>query len=214
MRNFKTPLAMSLLCLLVGCDRDTGAPAQPAPSASPGAPAAVAKRPATPEEQTAGMVEAATQGKSQLPVVLKFELASRPEVGAPLDIGLALIPAIAAAPTSIAVTASDGLSVAEGSRRLEIPQVEPTQVYRQSVKVTPNADGVLFVTLTVTMVHDQVSDTRVFALPIIVGAPPAAPAASTPVASTPAAPTASAPPAGPAAPAAPAAASTAQKAAH
>jgi len=185
MRNFNAPLAMSILCVLAGCNRDASAPAQPAPTESAGAPAAVAKHPATPEEQTAGMVEAATQGKSQLPAVLKFELTSRPTAGEPLDVGVALIPGIAAASASIAVTASEGLALADGSVRFEIPQVEAMQVYRQSIKVTPNADGVLFMTLTVTLTHDQLSESRVFALPIIVGAPP--PAAPAPAAAAPAA---------------------------
>lgn len=186
MRNFKAPLAMSILCVLAACNRDASAPAPPAPAVAPGAPAAVAKHPATPEEQTAGMVEAATQGKSQLPAVLKFELASRPTVGEPLDIGLALIPGIAAASASIAVTASEGLALADGSAHLEIPQIEATQVYRQSIKVTPNADGVLFMTLAVTLTHDQMAESRVFALPIIVGAPPPTVPAPAPAAASPA----------------------------
>ena len=60
--------------------------------------------------------------------------------------------------------------MADASAGFEIPSVEPAQVYRQSIKVTPSAEGVQFVNLTVTLTHDQVTESRAFALPIIVAA--------------------------------------------
>ncbi len=60
-----------------------------APTPHISAPVAVKKGP-TAAELTAGMVEAASQGKSQWPVQLKFELQQRPTVGQPLEINVAL----------------------------------------------------------------------------------------------------------------------------
>ncbi len=65
------------------------------------------------------MVEAASQGKSQAPVMLKFDLLQRPTVGQPLEIALALLPQIPAAAATIEVAASDGLQVAAGDSRIE-----------------------------------------------------------------------------------------------
>jgi hypothetical protein len=46
--------------------------------------------------------------------------------------------------------------------------VEPAQVYRHRIKVTPAAEGVYLVTLSVNLKHDQMADSRVFSVPIIV----------------------------------------------
>jgi hypothetical protein len=50
-----------------------------------------------------------------------------------------------------------------------LPDLEAGQVYRQSVKVTPTADGVLVLNLTVSMKHDDLTETRGFSIPLIVG---------------------------------------------
>src|ERR1700732_3466069 len=91
----RTSIPILLLCAvasLSACNGDSGsAPAGNAViRAKPKAPSAT-KRGPTAAEQTAGMVQAATQGKSQLPVELKFDLGARPKVGQLLEINLALI---------------------------------------------------------------------------------------------------------------------------
>ena len=45
----------------------------------------------------------------------------------------------------------------------------PAQVYRHSIKVTPTADGLYLLTLSVSLQHDQTTESRVFAVPILVG---------------------------------------------
>jgi hypothetical protein len=163
---------------IAGCHGDAGQapPANPAP---PGhaAPAAAARKP-IPQESTAGMVEAAIQGKSQAPVALKFDLLQRPAVGQPLEIAIALLPQFAASPVTIDVSGSEGLQLAAGDAQIEFPSVEAAQVYRRRIVVTPSAEGVLFVTLSVHLKHDETTETRVFSVPIIVGTTEAANEAS------------------------------------
>jgi len=159
-----------LLCALAGlsaCNRDSGsAPAaSAAPRAKPKVPV-VASGP-TAAEQTAGMVQAASQGKSLVPVELKFDLSAKPKVGQALDINLALISQISASPATIQVNNSDGLTVAPGASQFDIPEEEAGAVYRQTVNVTPNAEGVLLVGVTVSLKHDEVTDQRAFSIPII-----------------------------------------------
>jgi hypothetical protein len=113
------------------------------------------------------MVQAATQGKSQVPVELKFDIAQRPKVGQPLDINLALITQISASSGSLQVTGADDVSVAAGASQFEIPSEEAGQVYRQTVNVTPNAEGVVLLGVTVSLKHDEIVDQRVFSIPII-----------------------------------------------
>ena len=160
-----------LLCAAVvvaACSKDPGsaAPAHPATQIKPRAPAA--PRPgATAAEQTAGMVQAAAQGKSQVPVELKYDITQRPKVGQPLDIDLALVAQIAASPASIQVTGADDVSVAPSPNQFDIPLEEAGEVYRETIHVTPNAEGVVLLGVTVVLKHDEIVDQRVFSIPII-----------------------------------------------
>ena len=172
MTNLKVLLTVCVLALLAACHRDSTQPPQSKPTTAPSAPVASQRGP-SPEEITKDMVEAASQGKSRLPVALKFDLPQRPTVGQPLEIGIAVIPQMPASPAIIEVSGSEGLKIADGSSRLVIPSVEPAQVYRRVIMVTPTAEGVLFVSLTVNLTHDETTDSRGFSVPIIAAAPPA-----------------------------------------
>jgi hypothetical protein len=149
------------------CHRDSGAPAPPKPVPRIRVPVVVKKGP-TAAELTAGMVEAASQGKSQLPVQLKFDLAQRPTLGQPMDVNLAVMPQIDASPADIKVTGGDGLTVDPAANAIDLPAVEAGQVYRQSVKVTPASDGVLLLSVSVSLKHDEMTESRAFSIPLIV----------------------------------------------
>jgi hypothetical protein len=152
---------------LGACHGDAGPAAQATATTHAGMRAAPKKGPDA-AELTAGMVDSASMGKSQLPVELKFNLQQRPTLGQPLDIDIAILPQIDAGPADIDV-AGDGLTMAAGAGHVELAAVEAGQVYRQSFKVTPAADGVLLLSLTVTLKHDEMSESRAFSIPLIVG---------------------------------------------
>jgi hypothetical protein len=169
-----------LLCAVVlfaGCHGDTSAAPQVSSIPRVKAPPA-AKRGPTPEELTAGMVEAVTMGKSTVPVAVKFDLPERPVVGQPAEVVVAVMPQISADMAVLTVKAPAGLPLADAAPPIEMPSVEPTQVYRHNVKIMPNTEGVQLLELDVAMKHDDVTETRVFAVPLIVS-PAAAPAPAT-----------------------------------
>ncbi len=114
------------------------------------------------------MVQAAAQGKSELAVELKFDLPRRPTLGQPLDINIALMPQIDADPAEIQVTGGDGLTLAPGANHFNLAAVQAGQVYRQSFTVTPSAEGVLLLSLSVSLKHDDTAETRAFSIPLIV----------------------------------------------
>jgi hypothetical protein len=151
---------------IAACHGDSGAPSQavPVPQFRTALPA---KKGPTAAELTAGMVEAVSQGKSQLGVQLKFDLRQKPTVGQPLDVDIAVMPQIDAGAAQIQITGGDGLTVAEGANQIELPNVQADEVYRQSFKVTPSAEGVLLLSLTVSLKHDEMTDSRVFSIPVI-----------------------------------------------
>jgi hypothetical protein len=160
-------LTLCIVMAVIACHRDSGTPAQPAPKPSVSVPV-IAKKGPSAEELTAGMVEAASQGKSQAPVKLKFELQQRPTLGQALDINLALMPQIDASPADIQIAGGDGLALPSGPNQIGLPAVEAGQVYRQSIKVTPNVEGVLLLSLTILLKHDEMTESRMFSIPLIV----------------------------------------------
>jgi hypothetical protein len=52
--------------------------------------------------------------------------------------------------------------------QIDLPAIEAGQVYRQSVKVTPTEDGLLLLSLTVSLKHDETTESRAFSIPLIV----------------------------------------------
>ena len=166
----KVLLLYAAMAAVSACNRDsTPAPAANAVIHIKPKVAAAPKPGATAAEQTVGMVQASSQGKSTVPVELKFDIAQRPKVGEPLTIDLALIAEIDASPATIQVTGADDVSVAPDASQFDIPTEQAGEVYRQTVKVTPNAEGVVVLGVTVSLKHDEIVDQRAFSIPIIAG---------------------------------------------
>jgi hypothetical protein len=162
-------LMLCTVAAVSACHKDSGAPPPPTPTPTPHITVPVAaKKGPNAAELTAGMVEAASQGKSQLPIQLKFDLKQRPTLGQSLDIDIAVIPQIDASPADIQVTGGDGLTVAPGTGQIDWPAIEAGQVYRKSVKVTPTVDGLLLLSLTVSLKHDETTESRAFSIPLLV----------------------------------------------
>jgi hypothetical protein len=164
-------LAIVAVALLAACNSDsTPSPvvAKLLPKAKPRIAPAPAKRGPTPEEMTVGMVEAVSLAKSNVPVGMKFQLSERPAMGKPLDVVVALLPQEQADSATVGVSGSEGLEFAAGTTALEIPTIEAGQVYKESFAVTPTTEGVHLLTLTVAMKHDESSESRSFAVPLIV----------------------------------------------
>ena len=165
--NIARILTLCALAAVSACNKDSGAPPPPAAAKARATVAVPVKRGPSVAELTTGMVEAAPLGKSQLAVDLKFDLQQRPVVGQPLDVNIAVVPQIDATAAQVQV-AGDGFTLASGANSIDLPAVEAGAVYRQTVKVTPLADGVLLLGLTVSLKHDEMTESRSFSIPVIV----------------------------------------------
>ncbi len=160
-------LLICALTVLTACHGDSGESPATQPAVRAAAPVLSRKGP-TPEELTVGMVQAVSQGKSQVPVELKFDLSQRPATGKAVDIDIAVVPQISADQATVQISGSDGLDIAPDSRQVDFQSVESAQVYRRKIRVTPAADGIFFLVLTVTLNHDQITESRVFSVPVLV----------------------------------------------
>ncbi len=159
-----------LLLLAVMLSACGGEAAQPAAanSAAPAKSAVQLKTGPSPQELTAGMVEAAELDKAALPINLKFELGSKPKIGTPLEIDLALLSKIPLASAEVEVTSAEGFEVPAGAAHFEVPETDTHDVFRHTLRVKPLVDGVLFVALTVSSKHDDLVETKAFSIPVIV----------------------------------------------
>jgi hypothetical protein len=147
---------------------DPTATATPSTRQAAHSPATPAKRGPTVAEQTVGMVSAVSLGKSTLPVVLKFELTGRPQVGQPLTINLAVLPQISTDGGSVSVASADGFEPLAAGAVAALDAMTPDEVARRSIRVTPAKTGVLLLTLGVGLTHDEITETREFTVPVLV----------------------------------------------
>ena len=71
----------------------------------------------------------------------------------------------------MAASTLDGLRLAPASAQpIDIPTVDPTQVYRLTITMTPTVEGVHLVAINVSLKHDDGTDVRTFSVPIIAAA--------------------------------------------
>lgn len=162
-------LAVVALAVVAACQKDPAV--APAPASAPQVKVKPKQPPKTgpsAAELTAGMVEASGQGKAQGPVNLKFELPQKPKVGQPLEINLALLPQIDATTATIQVTGADGFTLAPGDAQFEIPAITAGEVYRHTLNLTPTAEGVWLIGVTLQLKTDDNTETRAFSIPVIV----------------------------------------------
>ena len=160
-------LSLSLALALAACQGDPS----PAPVAQVAPKPKVPlqpKRGQSPEELTTGMVEAVTVGKTSLPLAIKFDLPQRPTVGQPLEVVVAVMPQAAASSATVQPSGGDGLQVAANVGAIDIQSLDPSQVYRLNIPVTPTAEGVHLLVLKVSVKQDDSVEVGSFAIPIIV----------------------------------------------
>jgi hypothetical protein len=161
-------LGAILFCTcLAACGQDPTPPSTGTPAPRVKAPAPVRKGPSA-DELTAGMAAAPTLGKSPMLADLKFELAQRPTIGQVLEINLALLPKLDGGPAAVKVSGSEGLDASQDDGSFELPEVAAGEVYRHTLHLIPTTDGVLLVNLTLTLNHDEMSDSQSYSVPIIV----------------------------------------------
>ena len=179
MKNLSVLLPVVLLTL-VACNGDSSGSAASSTTAIHKPKSTQTPKPGpTREEQTAGMVLAASPSRSAAVGELKFDIHSRPLAGVPLNIDMALLPAVDAPTLTLQLSGSDGLAITAGDESQSFTDVSRFSVYRKSATVTPAAEGVYFLTVVATFKNADSADVRNYSIPIIAGAAAGASGAKT-----------------------------------
>jgi hypothetical protein len=114
------------------------------------------------------MVAAVSAGGSSTPISMKFLLSSRPVVGTPLQVVVALIPAANVAITHIHASfqPGEGLQL-QSDRSVDINEPAAGTMLEQQVTVLPQQAGVLNLSVTVVVDMDAGSLARTYSIPLI-----------------------------------------------
>ena len=121
------------------------------------------------EKLTADMVHGVSPGKPTAPVDLKFSLATKPTLGKPLTVDVALIATDISDSMTLSVQTSEGLEVDAATSLMNFPKSAVGALYRHKLKVTPHAEGAFFVNILVTTAIVGGAQSRSFSIPVLVG---------------------------------------------
>jgi hypothetical protein len=164
MLNGLNSLLVVLTCALTcacGSSVSTGGPHSPHHSAG------------TSQSQTSDgldpdMVAGVSAGGADPPIGLKFLVDTRPVVGVPLQLKLALIPTAGAAISHVHGTlpVADGLQL-QSERTFDVDALQSGAPVQQEVTVMPQRAGVLSLSATLEIDYDNGSIARTYAIPLI-----------------------------------------------
>lgn len=140
--------------------------AAPAPQQPASAPAKQA------DDPTAKMARAVGDGKPGAAVDLRYEIASKPEVGMPTEIQIVFVPRAGVDAMDATITGMEGITVA-GNLKAHFDSVEAGKPYQHTVSLLPDRAGVYYVTVNVTTTLSGASVGRTYSIPFVVGTPSA-----------------------------------------
>ncbi|HEU5134530.1 MAG TPA: hypothetical protein VFU13_05240 [Steroidobacteraceae bacterium] len=166
-------LACVCACMFAACD---DAPSEKPRSAATGDKPPSAKH----ADVTANMVAAVSAGKAASAISVHFALRAPPVANTPLPLDLAIVPHGKFSLVRVYLESHDGLTITSGGEFGPANSVEAEKPLMHQLVLLPARDGMFVVTATVETVDEGGNVTRVFSIPVIVGATPAPTPASAP----------------------------------
>jgi hypothetical protein len=135
--------------------------------------------PANAADKQSRLAEAVVDSKTTAPVDLQYDLLAKPALGQPFEIELTFTTRLPAAALDIEVTEAPGLTVV-GEKTARFEAVEGGQAYTTKVLVQGDTAGLYYLGVMAKMSTQVQTETRAFAVPIVIGSPPAAQKANPP----------------------------------
>jgi hypothetical protein len=135
--------------------------------------------PANAADKQSRRAEAVVDSKTTAPVDMQYELLAKPALGQPFEVELAFTTRLPAAALDIEVNEAPGLTVV-GQKTARFEMVESGQVYTTKVLVQGDTAGLYYLGVMAKMSTQVQTETRVFAVPVVIGSPPAAQKANPP----------------------------------
>lgn len=159
-------LSVSIAGLLAACGSDPEPQAAP-PAPAPAKPTVAATATA---DETTTFAKAVGDGKPGAAVNIRYEFASKPAVGTPTDLDVALIPSVGVDSLEAKFGGMEGITLA-GNAQVSFSAVEAGKPYRHKLSVLPDHTGVFYITVSVNTQIAGSSVGRTFSIPFVVGQP-------------------------------------------
>lgn len=155
---------LAVLASLAGC----GSEPEPEQAAAPPPPQAPqAAKPAI-EDPVAKMARAVGGGKPGAAVELRYEMLSKPAVGTPTEVQIALVPNAGVDSLTATISGMEGVTVS-GDLEPSFSPVEQGKPYTHTFSLLPNRAGVYYLTVSVNSQMGGTSMGRTFSIPLVVG---------------------------------------------
>jgi hypothetical protein len=170
-----TAAALLATVLVAACGGGKGEEevAQAAKEPSTGAAGApVAAAPPAVDPAKARLASAVADGKTSAPVDMKYDVLSKPAQGQPFEIELVFDPRRAADTLEIEINDAPGL-VLVGEKTAKFAPVEAGQTYTAKILVQGDNAGLYYVGVLARMATQVQTETRAFAVPVVIGDPAA-----------------------------------------
>ena len=135
--------------------------------------------PANAADKQSRLAEAVVDSKTTAPVDMQYDLLAKPALGQPFEVELTFTTRLPAAALDIEVTEAPGLTVV-GEKTARFEAVEGGQAYTTKVLVQGDTAGLYYLGVMAKMSTQVQTETRAFAVPIVMGSPPAAQKANPP----------------------------------
>jgi hypothetical protein len=157
-------LACAVGFLVAGCG--DGAPAEGAAPAKPPSAPTIPVSPLPPE-----MVAAVASTRNNHVVSVHFALKGTPTLGKPLPVDIAIVPHVPVLALTVHFEARDGIALATGNVLERLAEPRPETAIKHQLILLPDKEGVFMVAAIVETETTDGSVSRVFSIPVIVGAP-------------------------------------------
>lgn len=129
--------------------------------------------PANAAEKESRMATAVADGKTTAPVDMKYDVPSKPGLGEPFEVELVFDTRSPADVLDVEITEAPGLTLV-GEKTLKFAPVEGGQSYTAKLLAKGDAPGLYYIGVVAKMSTKVQTESRAFAIPVVIGDPPAA----------------------------------------
>ena len=144
---------------------------------------APATPPANADEKHERLAAAVVDSKTTAPIDMQYDLLAKPELGQPFEVEMTFSARLPADKLEVEITEAPGLTIV-GEKTAAFAPVERGQSYASKVLVKGDNPGLYYLGVIAKMSTKVQTETRAFAIPVVIGDPPSAQKANPPKDST------------------------------
>ena len=124
-------------------------------------------------EKEARLATAVSDGKTTAPVHLRYDVPTKPDVNQAFAVDLSFHTDVPADSLDVEIADAAGLTI-DGDKIARVAPVEVSKPYEMKLQVQGNSAGLYYISVVAKVVTKVQTESRAFAVPIVIGSAPAA----------------------------------------